>query len=852
MNESQSNRRHVLSKDIFRALIRLESRVEWGMTEAQMAQSLELPPDYVRGPVESATKFNGPGPGHYDPIIPEPASRTPMLTSKSTRTLQFLPTPSQQDLLNQEPQEKKRVYTAPAKQDKNPPRTISSRKRCTRKPEVNQLILSPTLPTISKSFSFPVAARPSNASFATAEHVSAATYNPQPTWKLNEMESSRMIFGFQSSLPREPQWMSDPERKPAEEIYRNRIKAHNTSKKSIVENDIQRIIPDERKQSISGLISKGNSKVESSFDPFEWIKKKPDANYKMNLISAHLQAVMDPQSNNQYQRPDYFRRGSIDSALANENTAEDHRAPITCHFPNGMSLTYRMNLFRSIRDLKQIMVHESVKLITGRRASTYFLLEHLRHLKGINIPNTALFDDEGVIVQWLFTSQTFEVMRKKKIQNTNLLLFELKLQEEAENKQVTHLAVLWEDNLVLYNESDLDTLIRTLCARETEMLTPIAQLLGSRKYGNGSFCLQEYVPPGDGLRYLTHLTTSGLTRISKITSAIQVISMPFKSSLESDHFQSLSVPREIESIFQQAATLVFTHLQLELDVEELVLEWVYSPSESKKMIFVPYLLGAQYIRYSSRNKPDKKPDPIEASKELNHYTEEKVCRYCRQPREVELNRELIKTQAILRQMISKLQTTEKELEQSHSQIKTMQQKNQDLDVTVNELHNQLKREGSNAKYVIQQLQEQCVESESRLHTTQMSLESEEDTRLNLENMLDEMKIKMEHLKQSADTNQNALKLELKRLQQDGDVHLRKIASLKDDLAAMTKERDDCLSFRGYLYRRLADTTQPGVEPPLRRAGGFWSYPTPSPQNVAEVVRVLVDSQRNSKAKKNST
>ncbi|OQR90617.1 hypothetical protein ACHHYP_05370 [Achlya hypogyna] len=521
----------------------------------------------------------------------------------------------------------------------------------------------------------------------------------------------------------------------------------------------------------------------------------------------------------------------------------------------------------------------------GRRAATHFVLQHVHGIKGVALPDTALFDDEGVLVEWLVPSQSNQVLRKKKIQNTNLLLFELRLQELAEARGSTNVAVLWDDTVVLYDESRFDVLVRMLCAREAEMLAPVPHLSGPRKFGNGRFCLQAFVDPSDDLRYVTELDAAGKTRLSKIASGVKVYATPYGPSLETGHLATKCVPREIESVLQQAVMSVFSHLQKHMQVEEMVLEWVLSASAAKKQVQVPVLIGAQSIRYARRHddsaygpaastatKESSSSDaPVEGvrraasvgqlpqwseeallSMPIVQHIEDKVCRFCRRPRELELSRELAKTQSVFRHTIGKLQTREREFDQSREEAKALQQKIHDLDVTVNELHNQLKREGAQAKFVAQQLQQRCDEIERQREKTQASLELEEATRAAVEETVQELEAKLAQLNQTHDMSQKLAQLDLKRAHNETDNHLRNVHSLKAALAKMTAERDDCLAFRAYLFRRLADTTQPGVDPPKRCAGGFWSYPSPSPENVAEVVRVLVDSQRNVKAKSSAS
>ncbi|OQR90620.1 hypothetical protein ACHHYP_05369 [Achlya hypogyna] len=339
--------------------MRLETRLEWGATEADVAEALHLPSDYVRNNVPTASQFVGPGPGQYEPKhLSEPTPPGPVLGSGPPRVVHFTPDHILPKDEYKAGRESELAGACPSvSPPRRPPRAKVRRKRGLVSKEVviheRPLAQSASLPSLAKAFSFPHTKRPSNASIATPVDIGPASYKPKPTWKLGDMEPSRMIVGFQSSLPREPQWMVSSEKVTHEEIYRDRLKRQTLAAKSVLEQTVAAgpVEPNARKTE--------EEKREPAFDPFEWIKKQPDAAFKMSVIKAHLAAVMDGDGSNQFQRvqtPEYFRRASSDAA---ESTAvalalpeDDHRAPITCHFPNGLSLTYRMSVARSVRDLK--------------------------------------------------------------------------------------------------------------------------------------------------------------------------------------------------------------------------------------------------------------------------------------------------------------------------------------------------------------------------------------------------------------------------------------------------------------------------------------------------------------------
>ncbi|EQC42440.1 hypothetical protein SDRG_00175 [Saprolegnia diclina VS20] len=515
----------------------------------------------------------------------------------------------------------------------------------------------------------------------------------------------------------------------------------------------------------------------------------------------------------------------------------------------------------------------------GRRAATHFVLSQLHGARGVTIPDTALLDDEGVLVEWLFCSHKSSlIQRKKPIQNTNLLLFELKLQELADASGDVHVAVVCEDTLRLLDETQLDTYVRSLCAREADMFAPVARLPGPRQFNDGAYCLQAYTVPHDGLRYFAELHAEGETRRAKIAGGISITAAPYASSLDNSTVLTQATTPEIESTLQAVTMQVFSHLQQTVQVEAMRLEFVFSVASTAKRITSPVLLGAHFIQYARRETsatdasdqaPVERPNATTGSRRastgsrltpapdqlegddnapIGDSANGHVCRFCRRPREAELSLELAKTQATLRHTIGKLQARERTLDQGRVEAAAMQQKLRDLDITVTELHNQLKREGAQSKFALQQLTDLLAESERQHQKVQASLELEESARTRVEGCVKELEAKLTQLHQTADAHQKLAAIELKRAQTDAESHLRSATALRTALTKMTKERDDCLSFRAYLFRRLADTSQPGVEPPKRVAGGFWSYPTPSPENVAEVVRVLVDSQRSAKAK----
>ncbi|KDO29901.1 hypothetical protein SPRG_04967 [Saprolegnia parasitica CBS 223.65] len=343
------DRRHILSQDVFRALMRIEARREWSVTEADVAASLHLPTNYVRNAISTSSQFVGPGPGAYDPNPRLAAPHVPVLHSGPAREVHFTPDHVIPHETYRHGRASERTCVYPSLSRSSPvrrkgPSTATTAKTPPRRrrgvPEV--IIHEPSeasLPAIG--FSFPQADRPSNASSATPEHVSAATYDPRPLSKPLDVEPSRMIVGFHSSLAREPQWMPNPDRVTHDEIYRDRLQRQTRAAKSILETTAPSVVAGDR--SFSGATGAGPRKP--SFDPFEW---------------AHLQTMVETADGSnpflippRVSTPEYFRRGSADatpSALALPD--DDRRAPITCHFPNGLSLTFRIGVARAVRDLK--------------------------------------------------------------------------------------------------------------------------------------------------------------------------------------------------------------------------------------------------------------------------------------------------------------------------------------------------------------------------------------------------------------------------------------------------------------------------------------------------------------------
>ncbi|RHY49435.1 hypothetical protein DYB38_010244, partial [Aphanomyces astaci] len=234
----------------------------------------------------------------------------------------------------------------------------------------------------------------------------------------------------------------------------------------------------------------------------------------------------------------------------------------------------------------------------------------------------------------------------------------------------------------------------------------------------------------------------------------------------------------IEAILRQSTLQVVDHLchQRHVIVDDMTVEWTFATPQGGRRE-VPFLIGAQRIRGTDGVVDTAKSEPFTRLKreledlrlpaksdtsdvavhprqvkpnsptatDMYHVKLQVVCRHCREPREVELSKELAKTHTLLRQAL-----------------------------TI--------REGSQAKSTIQSLQLQLDAQMTQVQDTQEGIAQA----------------------QVATSEMAAALAEARRL-------------------------------RDFVFHRLADMTQPGVNPPKRCAGGFGSYPVPTSANVAEVV-----------------
>ncbi|KAF0754868.1 hypothetical protein AaE_005168 [Aphanomyces astaci] len=417
------------------------------------------------------------------------------------------------------------------------------------------------------------------------------------------------------------------------------------------------------------------------------------------------------------------------------------------------------------------------------------------------------------------------VRKKKKIQHTNVMLFELRLQELAAARGASDLAVLWDNQVELLNEAALDALVRTLCLRESNMMALNPNLSIPRKHGHGRFCLQECHAPRGNWRYVARYHQK----------AVNVIQTPYLRSMDITRIGQDKAPADVIHVLWATMWIGLTnscrhgyyHLrhQRHMIVDDMTVEWTFATPQGGRRE-VPFLIGAQRIRGTDGVVDTAKSEPFTRLKreledlrlpaksdtsDVAVHPRQVVCRHCREPREVELSKELAKTHTLLRQALtnvhtSRLQHSQEQLEAARVEATGLKKKVADLDVTVYELHNQLKREGSQAKSTIQSLQLQLDAQMTQVQDTQEGIAQAQVATSEMAAAL-------------AELNQASARLR----KRDTDL-------------------DEARRLRDFVFHRLADMTQPGVNPPKRCAGGFGSYPVPTSANVAEVVKRLVDTK----------
>ncbi|RHX97718.1 hypothetical protein DYB36_001455 [Aphanomyces astaci] len=653
----QQQRGHVLPRDVFKTLVRLEAKVDWHVSEVDVADQLHLPHSYV------------------DPVV-----------------------------------------------------TLASQ--------------------VPVAFSFPRGHRTDLVSYSTPVGVSAATYDAQSTWT-EEVEPPRVVVGFQSSVVRERRRQVYPQ-------SNGDSNAHSG------------LDSDGQETSLQGV--PGNT-----FDPFQWLRNQPDGLDKVKALNARLVELTTSDAPNQSCNVDAPPTTTA-ADLSDKGAADDcvvKPMAITVVLPAGLALTYRVPPTRSVASLKHAIAK---KLTTKRSRETKDVRDDIvvpgmltLYLKGLKLVDTNDLGGSGVQDR-----SSLVVRKKKKIQHTNVMLFELRLQELAAARGASDLAVLWDNQVELLNEAALDALVRTLCLRESNMMALNPNLSIPRKHGHGRFCLQECHAPRGNWRYVARYHQK----------AVNVIQTPYLRSMDITRIGQDKAPADvihIEAILRQSTLQVVDHLchQRHVIVDDMTVEWTFATPQGGRRE-VPFLIGAQRIRGTDGVVDTAKSEPFTRLKreledlrlpaksdtsdvavhprqvkpnrptatDMYHVKLQVVCRHCREPREVELSKELAKTHTLLRQALTN-------------------------------------REGSQAKSTIQSLQ---------------------------------------------------LQLDAQMTQvQDSQEGIAQAQVATSEMAAALAEVLHARRLRDFVFHRLADMTQPGVNPPKRCAGGFGSYPVPTSANVAEVV-----------------
>ncbi|ETV84515.1 hypothetical protein, variant 2 [Aphanomyces astaci] len=826
----QQQRGHVLPRDVFKTLVRLEAKVDWQVSEVDMADQLHLPHSYVDPVVTLASQFNGPGPGQYDPANAStlgPHAHSASSHSTTLPTSSFSTTTRRQLLFEPQyvkPHETYREgpfstsqstsalppslwphnkYSDPrrCKATTRPlPRRRKNSLRSTMTPLPDPPPPSPTKPINGDSvaFSFPRGHRTDLVSHSTPVGVSAATYDAQSTWT-EEVEPPRVVVGFQSSVVRVPRWMPNPDVLAPADQYR----------KCVVVERRRQVYPQSNGDSNahSSLDSDGHETSlqrvpGNTFDPFQWLRNQPDGLDKVKALNARLVELTTSDAPNQSRNvdappttnaADFSDKGAADDCVVKPMA-------ITVVLPAGLALTYRVPPTRSVASLKHAIAKKlttkrsretkdvrddivvpgmltlylkglklvdtndlggsgvqdrsSLVYVEGRRLATYYVLQHMHNAIHVQIPETAFIDDEGVMVDWYFVMQSEQVVRKKKkIQHTNVMLFELRLQELAAARGASDLAVLWDNQVELLNEAALDALVRTLCLRESNMMALNPNLSIPRKHGHGRFCLQECHAPRGNWRYVARYHQK----------AVNVIQTPYLRSMDITRIGQDKAPADIEAILRQ---------------NDMTVEWTFATPQGGRRE-VPFLIGAQRIRGTDGVVDTAKSEPFTRLKreledlrlpaksdtsDVAVHPRQVVCRHCREPREVELSKELAKTHTLLRQALTNLQHSQEQLEAARVEATGLKKKVADLDVTVYELHNQLKREGSQAKSTIQSLQLQLDAQMTQVQDTQEGIAQAQVATSEMAAALAEAHRQLAQVRTSADDQISALYDELKLME----------------------------------------------------------------------------------------
>lgn len=234
----------------------------------------------------------------------------------------------------------------------------------------------------------------------------------------------------------------------------------------------------------------------------------------------------------------------------------------------------------------------------------------------------------------------------------------------------------------------------------------------------------------------------------------------------------------------------------------------------------------------------------------------RVCRQCRSATDVDLAKELMRKQTMLRGVLAKYQSVQEQHAATHIHNEELQELLERQQRTIYELQRELDRVRSafqekdvqalELKLENSDLQVQLVNTVEELQAVNLQVEHAEQRVLEAE-ALQKQKSSLDRENEDAwqtlpqweccnahlEQQFSQLQRELERNQQT----LRKLQTKYEEVRA---DRDELRFQWRFVYRKLVDIKEPGVAPPQRIAGGYRSYPVPSDANVRDVVKWLVN------------
>ncbi|GLE09949.1 hypothetical protein PINS_up021894 [Pythium insidiosum] len=532
--------------------------------------------------------------------------------------------------------------------------------------------------------------------------------------------------------------------------------------------------------------------------------------------------------------------------------------------------------------------------LSSHQRATVWLFDHLDGARDVLVPETALFDDEGILSAWLFTRSSvvdkrsrLVVTRREQLE-LNLLRLEARLQDLARSRRQTTVAVQWRELPVQLDEAALDHLVRSLCAREKALTSADPEDVASidcRAYAGGAFVLQARVEsPSE-----THVVARFDCESREGEDGIVMVVVQHEPS-ERANCQAPVLPVAAQRLVESQTRAVVRHLAARGSVvHSMELEFTLLSSPSTAVLTTARSLAVSLREKPSTSMPCQHPleprrparvshkqatlaaaqeqdphgvmeNPLALAEDLvgahalpSHHSY-RICRKCRSTADVDLAREVQRHQKTLRGVLAQYQSLQQRhaaLETQHRNLMTrIAQRDEQIEALTSHLN-----AARNAAREQRQLQEDTA---TRYAELERELSTQQQKYATLLSELDAANARALERQQQHDAAVNGLQddssVERQRWQARHDDALRELDALRAHVARLEslqrkaerqheEMRAECDEMRfqwSFVSRKLTDVAERGVLPPRRVAGGFSSYPTPSAANVELVVKWIVD------------